>query len=144
MTRALMLLIVAAAVSSAAGLSNACIVAFWLRLNDLRAAINTCLLQYQSEMEKSVSNPKCNYELPAYDAATCDPFFYNFNKCVLKSKGLLKPNNTLDDVALQKVFLQNKCSNDANFAKAYPTCKSSTMQRLNFLRLEQCLLKAVP
>ncbi|XP_018008394.1 uncharacterized protein LOC108666093 [Hyalella azteca] len=140
MTRALMLLIVAAAASSAAG-SSPCNEALWSAYNKL-AGLETCILQHKLDVDKYVSNVQC-YKLPQ-DAATCDPLIYNYYKCAWKSNGVLKPDNTVDDVAFQKILLQNKCSKDTNFAKAYPTCKSSTMKYLNAMQFILCLDKAVP
>ncbi|XP_047740719.1 uncharacterized protein LOC125179252 [Hyalella azteca] len=141
MTRALMLLIVVAAASSAAVELSPCKLAL-KPAHENFANVESCKLQYKTELDKFISNTKCTH-LP-YDVATCDPLLYNYSKCALKFIGVLKPDNTVDDVAFQKILLQNKCSKDTNFAKAYPTCKSSTMKYLNVVQFIECLDKAVP
>ncbi|XP_018016440.1 uncharacterized protein LOC108673163 [Hyalella azteca] len=147
MTRALMLLIAAAAVSSAAGASPCrdAVNAGYLGVTH-SVGSNNCYLQYKTDWDKFSSISKCSNftSVTGYDAATCDPLVFNFSKCSLQALKLLKPGNTLDDAAFQTLALNNQCSTDPNFAKAYPKCKSSTMKYLNFLRLFVCLKAAVP
>ncbi|XP_018015967.1 uncharacterized protein LOC108672754 [Hyalella azteca] len=138
MTRALMLLIVAAAASSAAGTASPCYVAYVSKLYGL-TLVESCRLQYKTDLDKFTANEKCSWGSPEYDTATCDPILYNYAKCAWKSAGLLKPDNTLDDGAFLTINVKNKCSNDANFAQAYQKCKSSTMQYLFFLRFARCV-----
>ncbi|XP_018021364.1 uncharacterized protein LOC108677623 [Hyalella azteca] len=146
MTRALMLLIAAAAASSAAGASpcrDAVNAGYLVVANTVGS--NNCYLQYKKDWDKFSSNSKCaNLSVTAYDAATCDPILFNFYKCSLQAAKQLKPGNTFDDAAFQTIALNNQCSTDPNFAKAYPNCKSSTMKYLNFIRFCLCLYAAVP
>ncbi|XP_018016439.1 uncharacterized protein LOC108673162 [Hyalella azteca] len=147
MTRALMLLIAAAAASSAAGTSP-CKMALEVGNQNIMWTSDAynCYLQYQTDADKFSTNSKCtNYlSLTGYDAATCDPLVFNYIKCSLQAAKLLKPDNTLDDAAFQAIALNNQCSTDTNFAKAYPNCKSTTMKYLNVIRLFVCLGAAVP
>ncbi|XP_018019461.1 uncharacterized protein LOC108675915 [Hyalella azteca] len=102
-----------------------------------------CSLQYKTDTDK-FSKLRCYVFSTQYDAANCDPLLFNGWLCALKKKGLLKSDNTLNDVAFQNISLRNKCSTDTNFSQAYPNCKSSTMKYLNILRLLFCLFRAVP
>ncbi|XP_018016442.1 uncharacterized protein LOC108673165 [Hyalella azteca] len=145
MTRALMLLIAAAAASSAAGASP-CKLAFSEGYESIGSNSHTCYERYRTDVDKYLSNLKCATftSLTGYDAATCDPIVFDFSKCSLQAAKLLKPDYTFDDEAFQTITLNNKCSADPNFAKAYSNCKTSTMQYLNVIRLFVCLGAAVP
>ncbi|XP_018007469.1 uncharacterized protein LOC108665245 [Hyalella azteca] len=151
MTRASMLLIVLliAAVSYAAD-KNPCRREVKAKVLELVRAMEDCCIGYKLDMDKttwnSYSKRKCNIydSLNNYDVAGCDPLPYWCAKCVLKSKKLLKPDDTLDDAAFQKNLLSNKCSSETSFENAYTNCKSSSMQRLNFLKFMACIVQAIP
>ncbi|XP_018016441.1 uncharacterized protein LOC108673164 [Hyalella azteca] len=146
MTRALMLLIAAAAAASSAAGVSPCREAMAEGNDVIATASYTCYEQHRDDWDKFSSNSKCTNitSLTRYDAATCDPILFKYSKCSLQVTKLLKPNNTMDHKAFQTITLKNKCSTDANFAKAYPKCKRTTMKYLNVIRLFVCLKAAVP
>ncbi|XP_018024486.1 uncharacterized protein LOC108680214 isoform X1 [Hyalella azteca] len=148
MSRGLVLLIVATAAASAQAAYSAC---YWA-VNDAMKAVPTaaqlsaCSSQCSAnaaDIQKFLANPNCSMSADPYDAATCDPIIANCTKCVLKAAKLLKADNTFDETAFKATTLQNKCSADAKFKAAYPTCKNSTMKYLNLSRLFRCLFTAV-
>ncbi|XP_018020062.1 uncharacterized protein LOC108676494 [Hyalella azteca] len=145
MSRGLVLLIVAAAAASAQAAPSAC----YSALDDAnRAVSNTaesaCSSLFTADIiAKYNANKNCSFFAVPYDVAACDPIIANINKCALKAVKLLKANNTFDDAAFKATTLKNKCSADAKFKAAYPTCKNSTMKYLNLFRLFQCLMNAV-
>ncbi|XP_018019828.1 uncharacterized protein LOC108676271 [Hyalella azteca] len=144
MSRGLVLFIVAAAAASAQAAYSAC----YLALSDARNAVEktaspACSPQYTADIEKFMANPNCSYFAKLYDAATCDPIVARFSKCMVKAAKLLQGGNTFNDAAFKATTLLNKCSADAKFIAAYPTCKNSTMKYMNLNRLFQCLMKAV-
>ncbi|XP_018016435.2 uncharacterized protein LOC108673159 [Hyalella azteca] len=146
MTRALMLLIAAAAAAFAAELSPCKQELFTGYYSFDTGLADPCYVQNKADVDKFIETTVCSYmdKVTGYDAATCDPLFFNYMKCALKKRGLLNSNNTLKDKAFQTIALKNKCSTDTNFSKAYPKCKKSTMKYLNILRLFLCLYEAMP
>ncbi|XP_018009175.1 uncharacterized protein LOC108666761 [Hyalella azteca] len=143
MSRGLVLLIVAAAAASTQAADSACFLALLDAQIALSPGWSACMTQYNADIMKLNAAPNCSFYAESYDAPTCDPIVANFMKCVLKAAKLLKADNTFDDAAFKATTLQNKCSADAKFIAAYPTCKNSTMKYLNVARLIACLLSAV-
>ncbi|XP_018020115.1 uncharacterized protein LOC108676540 [Hyalella azteca] len=145
MSRGLVLLTVVAAAASAQAALSACTSAvFDANGNVVKTTWYACKPQYEADVQKFNKNPNCSgLPSPSYDVATCDPIIANYMACGLIAATLLKADNTFDDAAFKASALQNKCSADAKFIAAYPTCKNSTMKYFNYNRLFTCLMKAV-
>ncbi|XP_047738774.1 uncharacterized protein LOC125178615 isoform X1 [Hyalella azteca] len=141
MNRGLLLLVVAAASVSAQDVFSTCALALQSLDYNMEVTVATCTKKYSTALQSYNTNPNCSWFVgPAFpNAEVCDPIVIGFNKCLLKTTGLLKADGSFDDAAFKKTALQNKCSSDAKFSTAYQPCRDSTRKYLNYNRFLYCL-----